>query len=420
MDHFNYKSGLYYAEDVALDKLAAEIGTPFYCYSTATLKRHYEVFSGHFADMDARVHFAVKSNDNLAVLKTFASLGSGADVVSMGEIKKCLKAGFKPQDIVFSGVGKTAEEMRFALTQGIFQFNIESEPELELLNEVAVSMKKVAPIAVRVNPDVDAKTHAKISTGQKTSKFGVAMSQALSVYQKAAKLPGIKIQGVSVHIGSQLTYLEPFRLAFIRLRQFVEELRAAGIQITTLDLGGGLGIPYGKEEPPLPAAYAEIVKKEMSGVGCKLMFEPGRLLVGNAGVLVSRVIYVKRSEDRIFVIVDAAMNDLMRPALYDAYHEIVPVVPDAEGATELVDVVGPVCETGDIFAEARLLKVPKAGDLLVFRSAGAYGASMASTYNARPLVAEVMVKGDKYAIVRKRQTYEDLIAQDSIPDSFFS
>lgn len=415
MDHFEYKNGVYHAEDVALDKLAEHIGTPFYCYSTATLVRHYQVFAGHFADVDAKVCFAVKANDNLAILKTLAQLGSGADVVSGGEIQKCLAAGFKASDIVFSGVGKTADEMRYALEQGIFQFNVESLPELELLNAVALSLGKVAPIAIRVNPDVDPKTHAKISTGQKTTKFGVAMSQALSVYQQAAVMQGISLQAVSVHIGSQLTNLEPFRQAFARVRAFVEELRANGITITRLDLGGGLGIPYGKEEPPLPEAYAHIVKEETAGLGCSLMFEPGRVLVGNAGVLVTRVIYVKRSEGKIFVIVDAAMNDLMRPALYDAYHDIVPVKPDADAPTEFVDVVGPVCETGDIFCETRLLRVPEAGDLLVLRSAGAYGAVMASTYNARPLIAEVMVKGDEYAVVRARQTYEELIGRDSVP-----
>ncbi len=415
MDHFDYKNNIYHAEDVALDALAKQVGTPFYCYSTATLKRHYEVFSGHFKDIGAKVCFAVKANDNLAVLKTLSALGCGADVVSGGEIRKALAAGFKPSDIVFSGVGKTAEEMEFALGHGIFQFNVESAPELELLNDVAASMGKIAPIAIRVNPDVDPKTHAKISTGQKTTKFGVAMSQALATYQLAASLPAIDVKGVSVHIGSQLTNLEPFRQAFARVRAFVDELRTNGIVITRLDLGGGLGIPYGKEEPPLPDAYADIVKQETKGLDCQLMFEPGRVLVGNAGILVTKVIYVKRSEDKIFVIVDAAMNDLMRPTLYDAYHEIVPVVPDAEARTEFVDVVGPVCETGDIFASSRLLRVPNAGDLLVFRSAGAYGAAMASTYNARLLVCEVMVNGGEFAIVRARQTYEELIGRDSIP-----
>ena len=415
MDHFAYKNGVYHAEDVALDALAAEVGTPFYCYSSATLTRHYEVFSGHFKSVGAKICFAVKANSNVAVLATLARLGCGADVVSEGEIRLALAAGVKPADIVFSGVGKTASEMDYALGLGIFQFNVESEPELALLNQVAISKNTKAKIAVRVNPDVDPKTHAKISTGQKESKFGIPMNQALALYQLAATMPGITVQGVSVHIGSQLTNLQPFAQAFARVAKFVEELRAAGIAIKTLDLGGGLGIPYGLEAPPLPDAYADIAINETKHLGCQLMFEPGRVLVGNAGILVSRVIYVKKSGTRIFVIVDAAMNDLIRPTLYDAYHDIVPVVASGEGATELVDVVGPVCETGDIFAEQRLLKVPKPGDLVAFRSAGAYGAVMASTYNARPLVPEVMVNGSQHAIVRPRQTYEELIGRDKLP-----
>ena len=413
MDHFDYQSGVYHAENVALDTLADKVGTPFYCYSSATLTRHYQVFAEHFPE--AKICFAVKANGNLAVLKTLAKLGCGADVVSEGEIRLALAAGIAPDNIVFSGVGKTAEEMAFALSQNIFQFNIESEPELDLLNEVAVKLGKIAPIAVRVNPDVDPKTHAKISTGQKASKFGVPMSKALPLYQKAAAMKGIRVQSVSVHIGSQLTHLEPFRQAFARVRSFVGELRAANITITHVDLGGGLGIPYGKESPPLPAAYAEIVHAAMQGLGCKLVFEPGRLLVGNAGILVTKVLYVKHSEDKIFVIVDAAMNDLIRPTLYEAYHEIVPVTPRPDAKAELVDIVGPVCETGDVFAEGRLMKVPQAGDLLVLRSAGAYGAVMASTYNARLLVPEIMVHGSEFAVVRARPTYDEMIARDALP-----
>ena len=416
MDHFHYVNGVYHAEDVALDALAAQVGTPFYCYSTATLTRHYKVFSGHFSDMDAKICFAVKANSNLGVLNTLSKLGCGADVVSEGEIRLAMAAGIKPSDIVFSGVGKTASEMAYALDQNIFQFNVESEPELDLLNDVALSKNTKARIAVRVNPDVDPRTHAKISTGQKESKFGIAMPNALPVYRYASSLRGIDVQGVSVHIGSQLTNLEPFAQAFARVRAFVGELRAEGCTIKTLDLGGGLGIPYGQEEPPMPDVYAEIAKREMKDLGCTLMFEPGRVLVGNAGILVSRVVYVKKSTNRLFVIVDAAMNDLIRPTLYGAYHDIVPVIaPSGNASTELVDVVGPVCETGDIFAEQRLLKVPAAGDLMVFRSAGAYGAVMSCTYNARPLIAEVMVNGDKSAIVRPRQTYEDLVGRDIIP-----
>ncbi len=416
MDHFHYKDGLYHAEGVALDRLAQEIGTPFYCYSTATLERHYNIFSGHFSGMDTKICFAVKANGNLAVLKTLAKLGCGADVVSEGEIRLALAAGVKPSDIVFSGVGKTASEMAFALSKNIFQFNVESIPELQLLNDTALAHKTRANIAIRVNPDVDPKTHAKISTGQKESKFGVAMSQALPLYKQAASLPGIAVQGVSVHIGSQLTKLEPFAQAFARVREFVGELRAAGIAIKVVDLGGGLGIPYGQDEPPLPEAYADIVKREVGDLGCKLVFEPGRVLVGNAGILVTRVIYVKQSETRTIIIVDAAMNDLIRPTLYEAWHDIVHVRPPENAATELADVVGPVCETGDIFAEQRLMKLPKAGDLLALRSAGAYGACMASTYNARPLVPEIMVNGGEYAVVRARQSYEDLIGRDTLPE----
>ncbi|MDX1975670.1 MAG: diaminopimelate decarboxylase [Rickettsiales bacterium] len=414
MDYFQYKDGVYHAEDVSLVALAEQVGTPFYCYSSATLARHYSVFSNHFPG--AKVCYAVKANGNLAVIATLARLGAGADVVSEGEIRLALTAGVKPSDIVFSGVGKAKSEMSYALGQDIFQFNVESLPELHQLNDVAAAKNKKARIAVRVNPDVDPKTHAKISTGQKESKFGVAMVQALDVYRAAKALSHIEIQGVSVHIGSQLTKLEPFAQAFARVREFVKELRAEGIAIRTLDLGGGLGIPYGQDEPPLPDAYAEIVKREINGLDVQLIFEPGRVLVGNAGILVTRVMYVKQSQSRVFVIVDAAMNDLIRPTLYDAFHEIKPVVaPTGDTKTELVDIVGPVCETGDIFAEQRLLKVPQAGDLLVLRSAGAYGASMASTYNARPLVAEVMVSGKQHELVRPRQTYEELIGRDKLP-----
>jgi len=417
MDHFSYKNGVYHAENISIEAIAKEVGTPFYCYSSATLTRHYQVFAGQFSDVNAKICFAVKSNDNLAVLATFARLGAGADVVSGGEIRKALAAGIKPENIVFSGVGKTREEMAYALDEDIFQFNVESEPELLLLNEVATSKGKKARIAIRVNPDVDPKTHAKISTGQKESKFGISMSLALPVYQMATTLSGIDVQGVSVHIGSQLTTLEPFALAFARLRGFVENLRIAGIAVKTLDLGGGLGIPYGKEQPPLPEFYAEIAKRETAALNVQLIFEPGRVLVGNAGIMVAKVLYVKHGEGRTFVIVDAGMNDLIRPTLYDAFHEIVPIIPPAGDApTEMVDIVGPVCETGDIFAEQRLMKLPKAGDLIAFRSAGAYGAAMAGTYNARPLIAEIMVSGDKFAIIRPRQTYEQLLARDRLPD----
>ncbi|MFO0389804.1 MAG: diaminopimelate decarboxylase [Alphaproteobacteria bacterium] len=415
MDHFHYKQGIYHAEDVSLARIAEEIGTPFYCYSTATLTRHYNVFASHFAGMDTKICYATKANSNLAVIKTLAKLGAGADVVSEGEIRLALAAGVNPNDIVFSGVGKTAAEMAYALDAGIYQFNVESEPELLLLNEVALSKNAKARIAIRVNPDVDPKTHAKISTGQKESKFGVPMHDALSLYVQAAELKGLDVQGVSMHIGSQLTKIEPFAQAFARLRAFVEELRAKNIQVRTVDVGGGLGIPYGEDEPLSPDDYAEVAKREMQGLGCQLIFEPGRMLVGNAGIMVTRVIYVKKSANRTFVIVDAGMNDLIRPTLYNAYHAVVPV-QESKAKSEQVDLVGPVCETGDIFAEQRIMPLPKAGDLLAFRSCGAYGASMAGTYNARPLVAEVMVNGDQFAVVRPRQSYEDLIKRDKLPN----
>ena len=413
MDHFQYKNGVYHAEDVSLTALAESTGTPFYCYSSATLTRHYKVFSENFPQ--AKVCFAVKTNGSLAVLKTLAKLGAGADVVSEGEIRLARAAGMAACDIVFSGVGKTAAEMAYALDQDIFQFNVESEPELQLLNEVAKGKNKKARIAIRVNPDVDPKTHAKISTGQKETKFGIDMAQAMAAYRTARGLSHLDVQGVSMHIGSQLTRIEPFAQAFARVKHFVGELRADGFTIKTVDLGGGLGIPYGLDAPPSPEEYAKTVKAELGDLGCQLVFEPGRMMAGNAGILVTRVIYVKKSTHRIFVIVDAGMNDLIRPAMYDAYHEILPVnQPAGEGVP--VDVVGPVCETSDIFAEQRLLPLPKAGDLLVLRSAGAYGASMACNYNARLLPAEVMVNGAKHAVVRARQTYDDLLKRDALPN----
>jgi diaminopimelate decarboxylase len=415
MDHFTYKNGVLHAEDVSVEALAQTLGTPFYCYSTATLARHFRIFSDALKAHDPLICYAVKANDALAILKTLAREGSGADVVSGGEIWRALAAGIPPSKIVFSGVGKTREEMAFALSHNIFQFNVESEAELRVLSEVAASLGATANIALRVNPDVESDTHAKISTGHKESKFGVPVAEAPAIYAVAAKLPGIKAQGVSVHIGSQLTNLDPFASAFARVAVLVRELRAAGHAITGLDLGGGLGIPYGnKAAPPLPIAYAAIVAKATAGLDCRLVFEPGRLLVGNAGIMVARVIYVKKSGDRNFIVVDAGMNDLIRPALYDAYHDIVPVV-ETGSIVELADIVGPVCETGDIFAADRKLPLPKAGDLLAFRSAGAYGATMASTYNSRPLLAEAMVNGEDYAVIRERQTYEELLARDKLP-----
>ncbi len=416
MDHFAYRGNELFAEDVSIAEMAREVGTPFYCYSTATLARHYQVFAESFAGLNAKICYAVKANSNIAVINTLAKLGSGADVVSQGEIRIAMKAGIAPKDIVFSGVAKTAEEMAYGLDQGIFQFNVESEPELMLLDQVARSKKIKAAIAIRVNPDVNPITHSKISTGQKESKFGIPMEQALPLYAIAKSLSGVDVQGVSVHIGSQLTSLQPFAAAFERLAQFVRALRANGHNIRTLDLGGGLGIPYGQAEPPpVPSSYAEIVREKTKGLNCQLIFEPGRLIVGNAGILVSKVIYVKKGANRLFLILDAGMNDLIRPTLYDAYHAIVPVMVREDAPTELMDIVGPVCETGDIFAEQRLLKVPKPDDLMVFRSAGAYGAVMSGTYNARLLVPEVLVNGSKFSIVRRRPTYEEQMGLEQLP-----
>lgn len=416
MDHFAYKDDELYAEDVRLVELAKKVGTPFYCYSTATIKRHYQVFSEALGDLPKKICFAVKCNGNLAVLSALASMGCGADVVSGGEIRLALKAGMKPENIVFSGVGKTREEMAYALEVGIFQFNVESYPELELLSDVAAAMGKVAAIAVRVNPDVDAKTHAKISTGKSENKFGIPISLAEPVYERAAELPGIKVQGVSVHIGSQLTDLEPFQAAFERVRTMVEELRGAGHDISVIDVGGGLGIPYDENTPPLPEAYGAIVRETLGDLGAQLVCEPGRVIAGNAGILVSRVIYVKEGDGKTFLIVDAAMNDLIRPSLYEAYHHIVPVVQDAIRPVAPVDVVGPVCETGDTFAMERELQEVRAGELIALRSCGAYGAAMGSTYNARPLAPEVMVSGDQWAVVRSRPSYEEMVAGQAVPE----
>ncbi|MBV8938674.1 MAG: diaminopimelate decarboxylase [Alphaproteobacteria bacterium] len=420
MDHFSYNAeGRYCAEDVPLPRIADAVGTPFYCYSTATLLRHYQVFSASFAHAAPLVCFAVKANGSLAVLATLAQAGAGADVVSQGEILLARRAGVPASRIVFSGVGKTEAEMAFALEEGIFQFNVESEPELRALSAVASAKGATAAVAVRVNPDVASGTHAKIATGAKDTKFGVPMSEAPPLYALAAALPGIRVQGVSMHIGSQLTSLAPFAEAFSRLRMFVGTLRQAGHGIRTVDLGGGLGIPYHDEAPPLPEAYAQLVRREMDGIDAQLIFEPGRVLAGNAGILVTRVIYVKRTAGRKFIVVDAGMNDLIRPSLYEAHHDIVPVrKPEGGAAVEEADVVGPVCETGDIFAQARKLSLPAAGDLLAFRSAGAYGASMASTYNARLLPAEVMVRGSEFAVVKTRQSYEELFSRDRLPPWF--
>ncbi|WP_169567005.1 diaminopimelate decarboxylase [Sneathiella limimaris] len=416
MDHFTYKNGELYAEDLPVATIAKEVGTPCYIYSTATLERHYKVFSGAFDGSNALVCFAVKANSNLAVLKTLANLGAGADVVSGGELQRALAAGIPASKIVFSGVGKRPWEMETALKAGIHQFNVESEPEIRVLSEVASRLGMEAPVAFRVNPDVDAKTHAKISTGKAENKFGVPWQDVSRIYREAAALPGIKIQGVDVHIGSQLTDLDPFNNAFKRVRELVEDLRREGHDITQVDLGGGLGIPYDGTIPPSPASYGAVAIEAMGNMGVQLIFEPGRLIVGNAGILVSEVIYVKQGAERKFIILDAAMNDLIRPAMYDGYHHIDTILePSSESIRELADVVGPVCETGDTFARGRELPPVEAGDLVAFRSAGAYGAVMASTYNTRPLVPEVLVNKDQFEVIRKRPSLDEMLELDTIP-----
>lgn len=419
MHHFHYRDGELYAEDVPLSRIAAEVGTPFYCYSTATLERHFKVFSGAFHGTDHLVCYAMKANSNQAVLKTLARIGAGMDVVSEGELRRARAAGVPASKITFSGVGKTEREMAYAIDEGILCFNVESEPELKQLSAVAKARGKTAHVAIRVNPDIDAKTHHKISTGKSGDKFGIPISRARDVYRDAAKLPGLKITGVDMHIGSQIVDLKPFDDAFALLAEFVRVLREDGHPIDHIDLGGGLGVPYREdnEPPPDPSAYAAIVKKNTDGLGCTLVFEPGRLIVANAGILVTAIVFVKETDGKDFYIVDAAMNDLIRPTLYDAHHDIKPVKQAAPGAERrIVDVVGPVCETGDYLAQARSLPHAKAGDLLAVMTAGAYGAVQAGTYNSRPLVPEVLVKAADYAVVRPRQTYEELIGLDRVPD----
>jgi diaminopimelate decarboxylase len=419
MDHFLYRGGALHAEDVPLSEIAASVGTPFYCYSTATLERHFRLFDEALEGMDHLVCYAMKAASNVAILKTLAALGAGMDVVSGGEYLRARAAGVPGERIVFSGVGKTEAEMRLALEGGVRQFNVESEPEMEALNRVALDLGKVAPITVRVNPDVDAKTHAKIATGKSENKFGIPISRAREVYAHAARLPGLRVVGIDVHIGSQLTDLEPFRLAYRKVAELAEVLRADGHRIERLDLGGGLGIPYERNNaaPPLPIDYGGMIREELGHLGCEIEIEPGRLIVGNAGIMVSEVIYVKEGEGRDFLILDGAMNDLIRPAMYDAHHDIVPVVEPAPGTeSRAYDVVGPVCETGDTFARQRPLPALKAGDLVAFRSAGAYGAVMASEYNTRPLIPEVLVKGDQFAVIRRRPTFDEMINRDTIPE----
>ena len=419
MNHFEYRDGVLFAEEVPVPEIARAVGTPFYVYSTATLERHFKVFSEAFAGLDTLVCYAMKANSNQAVLKTLAALGAGADVVSEGELRRALAAGIPAERIIFSGVGKTAREMDFALEAGIYCFNVESEPELELLSARAEAAGRTAHISLRINPDVDARTHRKISTGKAENKFGIPWQRARAVYARAAELPGIAVTGIDMHIGSQITELQPFDDAFALLTELVDTLKADGHAIGHVDLGGGLGIPYRDDNnpPPLPDAYAQIARKHMDKLGVKVIFEPGRLIAGNAGILVTEVIYLKEGDAKNFLIVDAAMNDLIRPTLYDAYHSIRPVEMKAETAPRMmVDVVGPVCETGDYIGHDREMPRMAPGDLLAVGTAGAYGAVQAGTYNSRLLVPEVLVRGDRFHVVRPRGTYEELIALDSVPD----
>jgi diaminopimelate decarboxylase len=416
MNHFDYRNGVLHAEAVNLIELADAVGTPFYCYSTATLERHYRVFSDAFAGEKALVCYALKANSNQSVLRTLAGLGAGADVVSGGELKRALAAGIPPAKILFSGVGKTEAELRAALAADILCINVESEPELELLSRLAKEQGRTGRISIRVNPDVDSGSHAKISTGKSENKFGIPLGRARAVYQRAAKLPGIRVTGVDMHIGSQITDLVPLEAAFRLLAEFVQTLRSDGHAISHVDFGGGLGIPYhaDRQAPPLPSAYADVVKRVTHNLGCTLVFEPGRLIVGNAGILVTRVIYVKRGDAKNFVIIDAAMNDLIRPTLYEAHHDILPVRAVSQDAlTITADVVGPVCESGDYLALGRSMPAPKAGDLLAIMTAGAYGAVQSGTYNTRALVPEVLVKADRFAVVRPRVEVDALIAMDT-------
>ena len=419
MDHFSYKDDFLHAEDVSIKEIAKHLGTPFYVYSTATLRRHFDLFESALNGLDHLICYAVKASSNQAILRTLAKFGAGMDVVSGGEYKRARDAGVEGNRIVFSGVGKTISEIKMALSEGVRQFNVESEEELFVLSRLANSMDRLAPITLRVNPDVDAKTHEKIATGKAENKFGIPISRAREVYALAASLPGIKVVGIDLHIGSQLTQLLPFEEAYKKIADLTNILRSDGHEIMRLDLGGGLGIPYGSKDgtPPTPKEYGQMIKRVLGHLNCEIEIEPGRLLVGNAGLLVSEVIYVKKGHDREFLILDAAMNDLLRPALYEAYHDIVPIVKSRlEHKDAVYDIVGPVCETGDTFAKSREMNKCKPGDLLAFRSAGAYGAAMASEYNTRPLVPEVLTNNGDYVVIRDRPSLEEIIARDKIPD----
>jgi diaminopimelate decarboxylase len=419
MDHFLYRDGALFAEDVPVSEIVAAVGSPVYIYSTATLERHFKLFDEALAGIDHLVCYAMKAASNQAILKTLAALGAGMDVVSGGEYARAKAAGVPGDRIVFSGVGKTEEEIRAALTGGIRQFNVESEPEMRAIDRVAQSLGVVAPITVRVNPDVDAKTHEKIATGKSENKFGIPIAKAREVYAEAAAMKGLKVIGIDVHIGSQLTDLEPFRLAYRKVAELTETLRADGHEISRLDLGGGLGIPYerGNSAPPLPVEYGSMIKEELGHLGCEIEIEPGRLIAGNAGILASQIIYLKEGEGREFMIIDAAMNDLIRPAMYSAHHDIVPVQEAEPGAEQQpYDIVGPVCESGDTFAKGRMMPKLSEGDLVAFRSAGAYGAVMSSEYNTRPLIPEVLVKDDQFAVIRPRPSFDEIINRDTIPE----
>jgi len=418
MNHFHYINGILHAENVAIPDIAKAVGSPFYCYSTATLERHYNVFSKAFDGLQNKICFAVKSNSNQAILKTLANMGSGADVVSAGELRRALKAGIPAEKIMFSGVGKTADEIREALEVGIFCLNVESIPELHMISDCAKALGKQAHISLRINPDVEAGGHEKISVGKKTDKFGIAWDQATEAYALAASLPNIKITGIDMHIGSQIENLEPFDQSFSKLGGLIETLRAQGHEIDHVDVGGGLGIPYKNDNnpPPEPAAYAKVVRKHVEELGCEIVFEPGRMIVGNAGILVGEVIYIKETEDKNFVIGNIAMNDLIRPTLYDAWHEILPVdeslreLPPIRG-----DLVGPICESGDYMAKDRNLPHLTSGDLFALSSAGAYGAVQSGTYNTRALIPEVLVKEEEFSVVRPRMDVDDIINLDHVP-----
>ncbi len=419
MDHFLYRNGVLCAEDVPVPRIARQVGTPFYLYSRATLTRHFRLFDEALAGMPHLVCYAMKAASNQAILRILADLGAGMDVVSGGEYARARAAGVPGDRIVFSGVGKTRAEIRSALEGGIRQFNVESEPEMRVISDIAQSLGTVAPITVRVNPDVDAKTHAKIATGKSENKFGIPIARAREVYAEAAALPGLKVVGIDVHIGSQLTELAPFEAAYAKVAELTEQLRADGHDIQRLDLGGGLGIPYEQSNtaPPLPTDYGAMIQRTLGHLGCEIEIEPGRLIAGNAGILVSSVIYVKSGEGRNFLILDAAMNDLIRPAMYDAHHDIVPVVQAPVAADQApYDIVGPVCESGDTFAKGRQMPPLQADDLVAFRSAGAYGAVMSSEYNTRPLIPEVLVQDDQFAVIRARPSFDEIISRDTIPE----